>query len=295
MYVSNANGIYERFEKGEITKERAASMLIGEIFASPRYYGLQNFSEDQRSDFLIWMHKNITGILGGYRKSKSSFLTYFTIVTRFQTKSWKRMHAKRQAMETTVDEYLQEAHAETEWTYAAEPEIPYCGAEDGQTDGAKALSGEQRRTLLVLALKSYPFLRPEHIERIPGLAGIEPEAFAKYTEAIYAATSKSVQQYQEADGKLTSSYMKCKQYKSELQMLDPAASQYRIVSKNLEAQHELLRKRRSAHAVRIRRMMPRNIAIDRALDYPPGTSSRILKNAEKRIHEIRRILDRKDP
>lgn len=293
MSNSKVNSIYESYRKNEITKERTISLLMEEVFNSPRYYGIGNLDEDQKSDFLIWNYKGINSLLDNFKSGTSSFLTYFTVTTRFQTKTWARAYAKKQAMQHELDIYhdcsIQENIISQEM-YTAEPPIQY-----GDTCiQKKNLTVKHKTTLLILALKNYPYLTNRHYEQIPNLVGISKNKFYEYIESIHKLTQKNIEKFNMADDKLCHCYMKCKQYKNELINLNSEKCQYFLVKTKLERETKMLEKKRQYYKETKKRTIPKNTTIDLILNLSYGTSSRILKKATENLYEIKDILDRKD-
>ncbi len=297
MYISKANDIYEDFQKKKITREKAITLLMEEIFHLPYFYGLADLDDDERIDFLIWSHKSIKSILEKYKSSESSFLTYFTISIRFQGKTWRRQNAKTKTKQRVLDMHSWEEHKLTvdkDEMYVEESPEPYRTAKQRESTKQTLLSNKQKRFLLVLSLKNYPFLTAKHIERIPALADINEEQFHEYLKKIHESIDKSMARYLDINYKLNKTFVSLNQYIEELKNMDPQTTQYALVHTNLEKEKNRLEYRRKQFNLCTHRLMPRNSTIEKTLDYPPGSVSKILKQAEENINGIIEILDRED-
>ncbi len=293
MSISKVNSIYESFKKNKITKEKSIILLMEEIFKSPHYYEISKFNEDQRSDFILWSYKGINSLIDNYNDSSSSFLTYFTSTIRFLAKTWKKLYTREKTKQFVLDAFHDEEILEKEskgYIYVSEPAMQY---------GRKNLyplnlSPTHKKTLLILALKCYPYLTINHINKIPYLVGISPDEFSKYMGAIEEKTKKNKENFNIADGKLGYTFIKCRQCINELNNMDDNINQYYIVQNDLEKHKKLLEKKRINYYRMKRRIIPKNTTIDAVLNLKQGTSSRLIKRAQSSLFDIKRILDRED-
>ena len=59
-----------------ISKQEAAKIIWEAIYTNPKQYGLIYFSEDQKSDFLIGIHKKFERLFDKYIPGSISFKSY---------------------------------------------------------------------------------------------------------------------------------------------------------------------------------------------------------------------------
>lgn len=286
--IPTVNKIYLKYRTKELTQDEAESLLLAEIFKSPRYYGLVNPSEDEISTFLLWIHQHIPIILEKYIPAESTFLTYFTTAIRLRYRSWRRQAVKEKVLQEILDNHHYQESLENEESFleVAELEPAYSTR---PLQPRLPLSTKQATTVLVLALRSIHLLPDSIIEKIPPLTGISREKFKKCIEKIELYTEKKRKQKQALERKINRTYIFCQQHAQELEALDESRSQYHIVAHQYEYRKRLLEKLRNARKNTC--FYPPNKLIEETLRLPPGSVRRILTNADKHIAQIRALLD----
>lgn len=289
--IPTVNKLYLQYRAKELTQKETESLLLAEIFKSPKYYGLENPSEDDISNFLLWIHQYIPIILEKYSPTESTFLTYFTTAIRLRYRSWRRQIVKEKVLQEILDNYhYQESLKNAEYYMeVADLEPAYLSGPTKEMQPRYPLSTKQATTVLVLALRSIHILPTSIIERIPPLTGISQVEFQKCTTKIKLYIDKKREQKQELERRINRTYIFCQQHEQELEALDPSMSQYRIVARQYEYRKKLLEKLRNDR--KNADFCPPNRLIEEALSLPQGSVRRILRNADKHIAQIRELLD----
>ena len=154
--IPTVNKIYLQYRAKKLTRNDTESLLLAEIFNSPKYYGLVNPSEDDISNFLLWIHQYIPIILEKYNPTESTFLTYFTTAIRLRYRSWKRQIVKEKVLQEILDNYHYQESLKNEEYYieVAELEPTYLPSCSQELQPRYPLSTIQATTVLVLALRS---------------------------------------------------------------------------------------------------------------------------------------------
>lgn len=287
--------IYLKFKNGEITNKKAVSLLIEEVFRNKHYYRLSNLSEDDFSSFLLWLYHPLSNVLKNYKETQATFVTYFANVLNLQKYSWARDIAKKNAKQKVLDKhhFYDTYEIEEATPIVAEESFKYDNKIDFDSSIAKnvKLNQKQANTLLILAMRSYPNLRNEHIKRIPKLIGIEEEKFIEYLDIIAEKTKKNKVNLEIANNKLNKSYILCNQYKKELEQLAKDTCQYKYIEKKLATQSKLLKMRQEQIKFCCKNIKPKISTIARTLNIRSSNIRKILTEAETNINEIKHILD----
>lgn len=294
MSKENTLSIYFRLKKGEITKEKAASLLLEELFTNRYYFNLHNLSEDDLSSFLIWVYPKIIKSFSNFNDTMSIFTTYFTTVIRCQKNSWLREITKKAKKQAALDhhQFLETYSLPEEELYTGEAEFEYDSKEKlSKPEKPVKLNEKQSNTLLILAMRSYANLQHAHIKKIPELIGIDENKFLEYLNIMADKTSKNKENLEKAYNRLNSSYILCNQYTKELENMEEDITQYKIVQKKLNSQKQLLKMRQEQTKNYAKNMTPKVSTIARTLNRQTKYIHKILKDAESNIKDIKQILD----
>lgn len=286
----SVNKFYLQYQEGRYTKQETSSHLLGEIFKSPWYFNLNDFTEDEISSFLVWVYKHIPKILDNYNENTSSFITYFTNAIRLLVKSWRRQIIKDSILQNILDNHHY-IESRNDTCIVSEPPILYTTTKNKDIDLKGPLSKKHRLTILVLALRSLYTLNQSVIDKIPSLTGISQEEFHQWIETIKEKMKNKKHIYDELERKININYILSQQYEIELQNLNPDTSHYMTLNRKY-----LFYKKR-LHQLRMLRnrykLRPTNKLIEETLNIPIGSMRRIIDNAEKYINQIQKLIDPK--
>lgn len=292
MRMLQVNKIYSQLNSMEISKQEATSLLLGEIFKSPRYYCMEQLGEDEISNFLLWIYNQIPKIIDNYKNKDSSFLTYYTSSIRYRYRSWKRLNIKQLVFQKILDNHHFHEYNEKSSEYlVGEQDFIYSPSSTMKLYLREPLTTKQAVTILVLALKSLKILSSKVIETIPFLTGISTQEFYHYVNLIEAKMSKRIQKFEKIKNRTNTSYILCQQYDLELSTLDTESSQYGIVLQKYQVQQTTLNRLRDK--LKHFNLQPSNKMIEEVLSLPDGSVRRILSNADKNIEQVLQLLDPK--
>lgn len=284
------NRIYSQLISMEISKQEASSLLLGEIFKSPRYYCMEQLEEDEISNFLLWIYDQIPRIIDNYKNKDSSFLTYYTSSIRYRYKSWKRLNIKKQVFQHILDnQHYLEYNEKPGGFLVADQDTTYSASSTRNLRLREPLTTKQAVTILVLALKTFKTLSSKVTEMIPRLTGISTHEFNHYINLIEIKMTKRLQKFEKIEKRTNASYVLCQQYTYELSTLDTASSQYDVVLQKYHAQQNTLNRLRDT--LREFNLQPTNKMIEEVLCLPDGSVRRILSNADKKIKQILQLID----
>lgn len=284
------NKIFLQYRAGYYTREETVSRLLAEIFKSPRYYNLEYLSEDEISNFLLWILPHVSRLLDSYDEKTSSFITYFTSAIRLRVKGWKRQCIKDTVLQNVLDTYH---YKESNYDECIVSEQSFSYATDKKIDiNLKTpLSKRQTLTILVLSLRSIFTLNQNIIDTIPSLTGISREKFEQYIHTIKEKMKGKKQNYDELERRINRDYILTQQYEVELQNIKPDTAHYETLKRKYFFYRERLYKLRK---MRVKcKLIPSNRLIEETLNIPIGGTRRIIANAEKYINQIQQLLDPK--
>lgn len=287
------NKIYVRYKNREISKEKAVSCLLAEIFKSPRYYCMEQLPEDEISSFLIWIYNHIPKMLENYNEFSTTFLTYFTTSVRLRYKSWRRTNVKQKCFQEVLDtqQYLEYTAPNENESQVCETLPDYEPEPESNFNLKEPLTKKQAITLLVLSLKSYYLLSNRVTASIPALTGISPQQFNQYLKSIEDKMQDKLEIRKHLENRVNMTYVMCQQYAMELSNMTMDSCQYQIVSKKYENQKKKLEYLRYRH--KTFNLKPSNRMVEDVLKLPEGSVRRILARAGKSIEQIRALLDLK--
>lgn len=84
-------------KQGKISAEEGRNILWTEIHKNPFFYGIGMLSEDQRSEFLIWMRNNLQALITKFREGAVPFKNFARICVWRTVRLWLRKEVKRNA------------------------------------------------------------------------------------------------------------------------------------------------------------------------------------------------------
>ncbi len=288
MTISPVNGIYEQYQSGKITLEKATNLLLEELYKSSYYFGISKKNEEIFCGFFVWIHQHIPSVILKFNNTRCSFLTYFTAVMRLYFKDWMRHCLKRQTTRDIVDTYFQENQTYTTDIFCAEPKPEYEAKR--HIIFHTPLTALQKKTILILALKSFQFMNHEQLDLIPCLTGISSECFYAYINQLNLITEKNKKNFNKFCEQLNTSYITCKRCIAEMENLDSKQSQYYYLSQKLAKHQKRLELKQQLYEQHRQRCIPKNAAIEQVLHLSKGSVKRILRTAELRIQKIQQSL-----
>lgn len=102
-------------KQGKISAEEGRNILWTEIHKHPFFYGIGMLTEDQRSEFLIWMRNNLQALITKFREGPVSFRSFARVCVWRTVRVWLRREVKKNARNNCLPENLL-----AEFTYDAD-------------------------------------------------------------------------------------------------------------------------------------------------------------------------------
>lgn len=106
MKKININDVPQLLSSNQISIKEAVNIIWSEIYTKPYVYGLENFDEDEKSDFLLQFHKKIPLLIKRYDKNLGNFSNFIRGCIHFTKISWKKMQRRHELPINTTDNFL---------------------------------------------------------------------------------------------------------------------------------------------------------------------------------------------
>lgn len=106
MEKININDLPEALESKKISMDKAINAVWAEIYINPHRYGLEDFSEDEKSDFLIDFREKISLLFSKYDKNLATFSAFLRGCIAFMKSSWKKRVLKETSDKKTAESFL---------------------------------------------------------------------------------------------------------------------------------------------------------------------------------------------
>lgn len=170
--------LIQQRESGKCNDKKDYNRFIEIVFKYKQYFGIQYLSEDNLSEFILYIYPRLTNIFSLYNKEKGSFGTFSRTLIRVNFNTWYKMFLKRKLLNEAIIQYAIE---ESEYRIAEEqPDYEQNLQEvisEPKKDTSYLFSKYKCRKIptqikiMLLALKSVQCLTPHHIDDIVKLTG----------------------------------------------------------------------------------------------------------------------------
>jgi len=147
---------------GTVPLGEVRNLILQEAFHHLRRY--RRKGEDDVSEFLLEFHDKIEGLIRRFEPQGRPFRHYLLRTLRWQWNTFRAEQTRRRRRLLLT----QDVCGEVEGLAVAEPEF---GGNFGETPAP--LADRYRRRLVLLALKSAPFLELSHLERVSEQTGAD--------------------------------------------------------------------------------------------------------------------------
>jgi hypothetical protein len=96
----------EAVASGKLTKEKASLIIWEEIYKNPKVFGLYNFTEDQKSDFLLEMHKHFEELFEKFIPGNIPFKNFITGCLSNYKLQFLKKQVQKEAERRSIDTFL---------------------------------------------------------------------------------------------------------------------------------------------------------------------------------------------
>lgn len=194
--MKNLEKIPQLVEEGKMTRDQASLQIMETVYKNKAWFGLKKLKSDQLHDFMLFYYDKSRTILDNYDKEKGSFANFLYANVNNHFLVWGRLIHKKEVDEQTFEPVKDIVYEESLESYAkiSQPRIPEVheiGKDEIKyiqnilhnkeyeekpytmnrrsrrlTEQKKNEQEIQKRTCLVLLLKSCAFVDDKLIEKV---------------------------------------------------------------------------------------------------------------------------------
>lgn len=222
--------------QGKITLDEGRNILWTDIHRHPFFYGIATLSEDQRSEFLIWMRNNMRTLIAKFRDGPVPFRNFARICVWRSLKGWFRKEAKSNARNSCLPDNFLAGFA---------PDIEEPGDEiisaiekysaDNTPEISRKLSEKQKQNIRnlihIFACKACNELDEQMTAKLAKFLGIPEKDFEEELDLLRKATSRKKDSRQKIIERRNKAFFFHKKFEFELSKLDCEYASYEDVLK----------------------------------------------------------------
>ena len=203
--------LYENYADGRINAKELANEIITCIFSEPHRFGIAKMDSDLKSEFIVFLLQKIEKYIVKYEKKLSVFSTYIISIIYNLRKSWVREFYHKCAHKQSVYYYIESE----EPTYVI-AEQDYMYNDNNEVLTKEELSERDKLTILVLALKSFFYLKDCHIKHISHTTGISIDSIQELIHKLTIICEDKCNRNSKKQEKINSSFIKKNRFSLEL-------------------------------------------------------------------------------
>ncbi len=203
--------LYEEYVDGKINSKELANEIITCIFTEPYRFGIAKMDSDLKSDFIVFLLQKIEQYIVKYKRNLSVFSTYIVSIIYNLRKSWVREFYHKCAHKQSVYYYI-----ESEEPSYVLAEQDYLYNEPTAVVKKEELSERDKLTILVLALKSFFYLKECHINHISHTTGMSIDSIQELIHKLTIVCEDKCKRDSQKKEKIYSSFIKKNRFSIEL-------------------------------------------------------------------------------
>lgn len=282
MEKININDLPEALESKKISMDKAINAVWAEIYINPHRYGLEDFSEDEKSDFLIDFREKISLLFSKYDKNLATFSAFLRGCIAFMKSSWKKRVLKETSDKKTAESFLIDK---------LKNDLTKFSSENLSESNIKNKSSKKESdckikiktlTVLVLALKACRDIDDDLISKISKFTEMSENALHKLVQEMKNVALQNENAREKLIAKRNNAFYFRRKYVMEMRetginsfSYEKLKSRYEHQTKNWIKSNELLAKR-GINA-------PTNVDVAKKLGLKPRTVGFYLFKAKKNL------------
>ena len=234
--TTNIEAIPLRVAEGTMTKAEAADIIWADIYLYPGKYGL-SLTEDQKSDFLIYLRARLEGVFADFKIEKSKFRTYVWGLVKNTYQSWIRMARKKRDDEYTTRKSLKSIYDVANDEYYNMEEKLCAEPGEGLRGNWKKKEREMaEKAALILALKSCYDIDEALLESVSKFTRIKKEKLFEQIEKMKKKSEHKISRRDEIIRSRDNAFYFHRKYLIELSRLKEGTSSFERVQKKYRQQ-----------------------------------------------------------
>ncbi len=234
---TNIEDIPLRVAQGKMTRAEAANIIWTDIYLYPGKYGL-TLTEDQKSDFLLYLRARLEGIFDDFEINKTKFRTYIWGLAKNTYLSWIRSVKKTEDDEYTIRksfnalyEFANNECYRLEETLCAEPNVIREHWKKKEREMAE-------KGTLILALKSCYDIDEQLVDSVSKFTHIKKEKLFEKIEKMRQKSEYKISRRDEIIRSRDNAFYFHRKYLLELSKLKKGTSSFERVQKKYRQQTE---------------------------------------------------------
>jgi len=303
MQITSLEDLPLAVKNNAMTKEEAAKIIWEEVYTNPRRYGLKFFSEDQKSELLLNIHKEFEKIFDKFIPGTGSFRTFLIGCIAKHKKHFLKVQLDRSLEAKSLATYLQfkseEEHQKYIVNLSESQNKPQKRNDKIFSDITKqeVQNFEQKYkriaeiTTLVLLLKACKDIDDEFIDSVCDFTGIDKGLLYEKIQELKESVNRKDELQQGLIERRNNSYFYHRKYLQE--MLSSTSSENELFI--LQKKYEKRTKRWKAQNknLLVRSVSPSNEDIAKVLGIKPRMVSFYINHAKKakNRNKIREMLN----
>lgn len=267
---------YNRFRCGWISYQKLSNVLLEHTFHSKVKWGLGRMSEDEFSEFLIYLEKNLMGIIRNYNMSMSDFATYFSNSVVCQSRWWKQKQYEKNKRLGYGELLVNEEKSEITEAVTEEILDKVSLAQCEPMPVVSKVDNTEREMLLVLTLKSCYHITDSLVEKIAARINYDVEKLHGMILEARKSMEKKIARIEVLHERSSKAYL---QRRNSIACRDFCSEENAARADKVFADYDK-RWKRTLESIAKQSMTPSNLVISRLLGISPRRVAKLLKLAE---------------
>ncbi|MBR0494767.1 MAG: hypothetical protein IJJ71_01155 [Treponema sp.] len=250
MNTIDIEEIPEAVRSHKITKKQGAKLIWQDIYTKPQHYGLIQFTEDQKSDFLLTIYKNFEGLFDKFTPGLIPFRAFVAGCISQYKMQFLRRQSEQKSANKTLGAYLkytmEEEFEKYNITVAEENKEKQIESSRTFSDIITKISktGDDKRrklaelTSLVLTMKACNEIDDKIIDSVCEFTGINRELLLKTIQELKEVSAKKAENYKLLVKRRNNAYFYHRKYLHEMLTAEPTEARYEEAQRRYKNQTE---------------------------------------------------------
>ena len=282
MYEEEINRLPVLVKNGELSQNVALNKILTVIYTNPHRFCLGQLSDDDRSDFFLFLYTKLRNIFTNYNSKGSPFIVYLYSCISLELSAWNRMRYRNSFSADCTNFIIEQLYEEEVFLYE-QHEISLCPppallpkqlctasyhpiTQYKLTDTKKFLKNDRdRKAALVLALKSCYYINDNDIDRICCLCGCNKGNLTNTIQTLKSSLTNKAERVRKYKERRDISFFFHRRYSSQLKNLPFNSYRYEQLSRKYERQSKLWKKKNDFLQNSKSRVTPTNKAVAEVL------------------------------
>lgn len=237
MQKVNINDLPQLFRENKIKKQEIINFLWEEIYTKPNFYGLQDYDEDEKSDFLLDFRGKILPTLKNYNENLGSLQRFLRGCIKLRKISWEKKRMQEEIKSKTAGIFLT-GKSKDEYSSKFENNLDEQENKNQKNikSGSKCKMKIKALTMLILTLKACREVDDKLISKISDFTGLTEEALQKLVQEMKNVAFKKEEKREKLISKRNNAFYFRRKYSLEMQNLGNDALSYSNLKERYENQ-----------------------------------------------------------